>query len=223
MIKRNTITKRQKELLSIIYTYIKNQGYPPTFEEMREKLRVISNQSVIDLLKKLEEKKIIKRSQSIARSIAILPLGYKTLKKPLLAPFLGITSAGSAINAIEISGDWQTLSSDVAKLADEIFLLKISGDSMIDAGIENGDIVLVKKDKEFASGDIVLAQIGDEATIKRFISQDKPPYLYLKPENPKYDIIYFTEEVTLKGKIISIIKGSDWKQVNKNEKLQKLS
>jgi len=190
---------------------------------MREKLRVISNQSVIDLLKKLEEKKIIKRSQSIARSIAILPLGYKTLKKPLLAPFLGITSAGSAINAIEISGDWQTLSSDVAKLADEIFLLKISGDSMIDAGIENGDIVLVKKDKEFASGDIVLAQIGDEATIKRFISQDKPPYLYLKPENPKYDIIYFTEEVTLKGKIISIIKGSDWKQVNKNEKLQKLS
>jgi repressor LexA len=211
MIKSKTITKRQKELLSIIYNYIKNEGYPPTFEEMRERLKVSSNQSVIDLLDKLESKKIIKRNRSIARSIATLPLGYKILGKPPLAPFLGISSAGAPIDAIEISGDWQQLSSDVAKFSDEVFLLKISSDSMINAGIDNGDVVLVKREKEFISGNIVLARIGDEVTVKRFISDDKPPYIYLKPENPKYEIIAATHEMKLEGKVISVLKKGYWK------------
>ena len=77
-----TITKRQKDLLLILYDYIKNLGYPPTFEEMREALDVVSNQSVIDLLDKLEEKSIIRRSESSARGIAILPLGYEILGRP---------------------------------------------------------------------------------------------------------------------------------------------
>lgn len=213
MIKRKTITKRQKELLSIIYNYIKNEGYPPTFEEMREKLNVSSNQSVIDLLNKLEKQKIIKRNPSIARSIVILPIGYRILDKPPLVAFLGISSAGAPIDAIEISGDWQQLSTDVAKLSDEVFLLKISGDSMINAGIDNGDVVLVKRDKEFVSGSIVLARIGDEVTVKRFISDDKPPYIYLKPENPKYDVIPATHEMKLEGKIISVLKNGYWKPI----------
>jgi len=213
MIKNKTITKRQKELLSIIYNYIKNEGYPPTFEEMREKLNVSSNQSVIDLLNKLERQKIIKRNPSIARSIAILPFGYEILGKPPLAPFLGISSAGAPIDAIEISGDWQQLSSDVAKFSNEVFLLKISGDSMINAGIDNGDVVLVKREKEFISGNIVLARIGDEVTVKRFISDDKPPYIYLKPENPKYEIIAATHEMKLEGKVISVLKNGYWKPI----------
>jgi len=204
------ITQRQKQMLSIIYNYIKNIGYPPTFEEMREKLGVSSNQSVLDLLNKLEEKKTIKRNESVARNIAILPYGYKVLGKPPFVPFLGITHAGSPISAIEISGEWQTISSDVSRLQDEVFILKISGDSMINAGIEEGDMVLVKNAKEFVSGDIVLADVDGETTIKRFISEDKPPFLYLKPENPNHNIIYFTERVTLKGKIISIIKKGQW-------------
>jgi len=213
MIKSRTITKRQKELLSIIYNYIKNEGYPPTFEEMRKKLNVSSNQSVIDLLSKLEKQKIIKRNSSIARSIAILPLGYEILDRPPLAPFLGITSAGAPIDAVEISGDWQQLSADVAKFSDEVFLLKISGDSMINAGIDNGDVVLVKREKEFISGNIVLARIGDEVTVKRFISDDKPPYIYLKPENPKYEIIVATHEMKLEGKVISVLKNGYWKPI----------
>ncbi len=208
------ITKRQKDLLSIIYQYIKNTGYPPTFEEMRDRLKVASNQSVIDLLNKLEEKRIIKRNESIARSIAILPSGYVALDKPRLAPFLGITHAGAPIEAIQIDGEWQPISSEVSKLNQEVFLLKISGDSMINAGINDGDVVLVQEQQEFASGDIVLAQVGEESTVKRFMSEDKPPYLYLKPENPAYSIIYFTEEVVLKGKIISILKQGQWKSVN---------
>ncbi|MDA2922018.1 transcriptional repressor LexA, partial [Patescibacteria group bacterium AH-259-L07] len=209
----NEITKRQKELLSIIYQYIKDTGYPPTFEEMRESLGVSSNQSVVDLLNKLEEKKIIKRNEGIARSIVILPLGYKILGKPRLVAFLGATSAGVPLETIEISGEWRSLSSDVAQLQDNVFLLKISGDSMINAGIEDGDIVLVKNQKEFISGDIVLVQMDGESTVKRFISEDKPPYIYLKPENPKYDLTPFTDEMELKGKVISILKNNYWSSI----------
>lgn len=208
------ITKRQKEMLSIIYKYIRSTGYPPTFEEMRELLGVSSNQSVIDLLTKLEEKKLIRRNESQARSITILPLGYEILGQPPLVPFLGLTHAGSPIGAIEIPGEWQTLSSDAAILKDEIFLLKITGDSMINAGIDEGDMVLVKNQKEFVSGDIVLADVDGESTIKRFISEDKSPYLYLKSENPKYDSIYFTESVILKGKVVSVLKTQYWKPID---------
>ncbi|OGK09863.1 repressor LexA [Candidatus Roizmanbacteria bacterium RIFCSPHIGHO2_01_FULL_35_10] len=211
---KKSTTPRQKELLQIIYDYIINEGYPPTFDEMRERLKVVSNQSVIDLLNKLEKNRIIKRNENIARSIAILPIGYEMLGKPPLAPFLGVSSAGAPINSIEITGEWQTLSSDIAKLKDEVFILKVSGDSMINSGIDDGDLVLVKTEKEFVSGNVVLVQINDEVTIKRFISDDNPPYIYLKPENPKYDIIPATDKMTLKGKVISVLKESYWRPVS---------
>lgn len=213
MKKQTNITPRQKDLLSIIYHYIRSEGYAPTFEEMRERLKVSSNQSVIDLLVKLDKNKFIKKNEAIARSIVILPLGYKILGKPPLAPFLGISSAGAPINAIEVTGDWQSLSDDVSKLADQVYILKISGDSMINAGIDDGDMVLVKSEKEYVSGDIVLARIRDEVTVKKFISDDNPPYIYLKPENPKYEIIPATDEMKLEGKVISILKGGYWKAV----------
>ncbi len=213
MKKQTSITPRQKDLLSIIYNYIRSEGYSPTFEEMRERLKVSSNQSVIDLLVRLDKNKFIKKNEAIARSIVILPLGYEILGNLPLAPFLGISSAGSPINAIEVTGDWQSLSGDVSKLADQVYILKISGDSMINAGIDDGDMVLVKSEKEYVSGDIVLARIRDEVTVKKFISDDNPPYIYLKPENPKYEIIPATDEMKLEGKVISILKGGYWKAV----------
>lgn len=207
------ITKRQLEMLSIVYTHIKDTGYPPTFEEMRESLGVSSNQSVIDLLNKLESQKIIKRNEFAARSIAILPLGYKALGKPPLVAFLGVTAAGAALEPIEISGEWQSVSRDAAQLQEEVFLLRIKGDSMINAGIDDGDVVLVKSEKEFISGHIVLADIDGEKTIKRFISDDQPPYIYLKPENPKYSVIPATDRMRLVGRVISILKDGYWKSV----------
>lgn len=209
--KEMKVTPRQKELLSIIYHYIKNSGYPPTFEEMRQALKVSSNQSIIDLLNKLEEKGIIKRSESSARGIVILPMGYKLLSKPSLAPFFGVTTAGFPAEPIEISGDWRQISSDASILENNIFLLKITGDSMTNAGIDDGDLVLVKEAKEFSSGDIVLADIDGESTIKRFISDDKPPYIYLKPENPKYKVIPAEDNMKMKGKVISVFKKGNWK------------
>lgn len=211
---RSTVTPKQKRLLEIIYDFIKGSGYPPTFEEMRRDLKVKSNQSVVDLLHKLEEKQVIKKSEAAARGLAILPLGYELLGKPPLAPFLGVTHAGAPIDAIEINGEWQELPGGLARLASEVFILRVSGDSMINAGIENGDKVLVQSQKEFRSKDIVLADLDGETTIKRFISDDNPPYVYLRPENPKYEIIQFTHKMRLLGRVVSILKGGSWKPIS---------
>lgn len=208
-----TITKRQKDLLQILYDYIKNSGFPPTFEEMREALGVSSNQSVVDLLNKLGEKSIVRRSESSARGIAILPLGYEILGRPPLVAFLGLTTAGFPLEPVEISGEWRQVSQDTSILQDNVFLLKIRGDSMINAGIDDGDVVLVKSEKEFMSGNVVLADLDGQKTIKRFVSDDRPPYVYLKPENPKYKIIPATDSMRLVGRVISVLKNGYWKSV----------
>src|SRR3990167_4434239 len=170
----SSITERQKELLSAIYNYIKTTGYSPTFEEMRIELGVYSNQSIIDLLEKLKVAKYINKNETTARGITILPFGYDALSQPPLTPFLGVASAGVPIQALEISGEWQSISPDVARLNEDIFMLKVSGDSMINAGIDDGDAVLVQTKKEFISREIVYAQVNGDSTIKRFISEDKP-------------------------------------------------
>ncbi len=211
---KSDLTERQRQLLTIIYTFIKNTGFPPSFEEMKKALDVVSNQSVMDLLTKLEKQKLIKRNEAQARGIVILPLGYEVLDKPQAAPFLGITHAGASISPIEMEGEWQQLPGGLAKLTDEVFVLRVSGDSMINAGIDDGDNVLIKNQREFSSGDIVLAEVDGESTIKRFISDDKPPYLYLKPENPKYDLILFTNTVELKGKVMYVFSKGQVKPIN---------
>lgn len=94
-----------------------------------------------------------------------------------------------------------------------MFLLKIFDDSMINAGIGNGDVVSVESRQEFISGDIVFAHLRDGSTVKRFMSVDTPPYVYLKPENPQYENILFTDDVVLKGKVVSVLKDGEWEGV----------
>lgn len=212
---KKEITPRQKQLLSILYEYIQGSGYPPSFEEMRENLKVSSNQSIIDLLKKLKSGGFIRKGESQARGITILPLGYEALGKPSLIPFVGTTSAGVPIQAVSFDGEWMHVPSThydtkIERLQANVYVLRVYGDSMINAGINDGDNVLVQEKKEFSSGDIVLAYDNDEATIKRFMSVKEPPYLYLKPENPKYNIILFRDSISMAGKVISVLRGRDW-------------
>lgn len=208
-------TPRQKQLLSVIYGFVRDTGYPPTFEEMRENLGVASNQSIIDLLHKLKKANLIKKGEG-ARSIAIRQLGYELLGCPALAPVLGVTTAGAPAEAVEISGQWREIPSRterLERLEEDIFMLRVFGDSMINAGIDDGDVVLVQSKKEFVTREIVLANVDGESTIKRFISEDRPPYVYLKPENPKYDNILFTDTVELKGKVMSVLKNNQWRSL----------
>lgn len=193
------ITKRQKELLEIIYNHIESSGYPPTLSEMREKLGVSSNQAVLDLLKSLENKKTIKRDEGEARGIQILPQGYDAIGKTALVRVVGVTAAGPATLAIA-QNEWIPLPSGYKKY-DNVFVVQVSGNSMIDASVYDGDTVLIKEQREYKSGDIVLARIGDDVTLKTFIAKDGK--IHLKPENPSCRIIAITEDTYFLGKMIA--------------------
>jgi len=192
--------------LSIIYNWIKDSGFPPSFSELKDELDISSNQTVLDHLTNLEKKRLIKREEGSARGIKILNKGYKTINVRPLAPIIGTTSAGGFTEAIEEVGAWIPFSNnEVQMLSDNVFVVRVMGNSMINADINEDDLILFKKANNFASGDIVLARTPDGTTIKKFVSQNKPPYKFLKPENPNYPIILFTDETEMIGKMVKKI------------------
>lgn len=193
------ITKRQKEVLLAIYNSIQGEGFPPSLQELKGKLDVTSNQTVLDLLDALERKGFIKREEGSARGINIKPLGYDAIKKEPLVRVAGVTAAGPMMQMIE-QHEWTEMPSGYKKLED-VFVVKVSGNSMIEAGVYDGDSVLIKPAKEYKSGDIVLARQGDEVTLKTFI-YDKGR-TYLRPENPSCRIIPITHDTYFLGKMIT--------------------
>jgi len=202
------LSTKQKNVLEIIYESISSLGFPPTLADLKEELGVSSNQSVLNFLEILEKKQCIKREEGQARSIKILPFGLKILEKDQLVPVVGISAAGPYIESFaDTFTSWVPLSDQILqnekidKLRDEVFVIQISGDSMINAGINDRDMLLIKKSKEFKSGDIVVARTNDGTTVKRFIADGGKRYL--KPENPNYkNIIIIPGEVSFDGKVI---------------------
>lgn len=192
------ITKKQREILVFIYSSIETNGYPPTLVEFKEEFGYKSNQAVLDHLKSLEQKRLIKKEENSARSLAILPLGYDIIKKEPLIRLAGVSAAGTPIQAIEQT-EWITMPSGYRKYED-IFIVEINGNSMIEAGIYDRDKVLIKKANEYKNGDIVLARIGDEVTLKTFVHQDGR--VFLRPENPACRNIPITHETFFIGKFI---------------------
>ena len=202
---KQDITNRQKQVLRIIYDNLINAGFPPSFSELKRKLKISSNQSLLDIFSGMERNNFISREEGSARGIKILKKGYRAINARPLAPVVGATSAGNFTEAIEDISAWQPLSKEVETIADDVMIVRVMGDSMINADIKDGDLVLFKKTNECVSGDIVLAQTPDGTTVKRFISQNKPPYKFLKPENPKYPNIPFTGEMEIIGKMVKKI------------------
>lgn len=196
-----SITKRQKQILLVIYNSLKNEGYPPTFDDLKTKLNISSNQAIIDHLKALEKKKLIKREEGTARGIKITENGFDILNTQPIIPHLGTSYAGSMTATFPITDNWQTLSDEV-KIKQDMFLVEISGDSMIEAGIDNGDILVAQKSAEFSNKDIVVANMQGGTTVKRFMLQNHSPRKFLKPENKKYDIILFKQDTKMQARII---------------------
>ncbi len=198
------LTERQKQTLMLIYNNIKYSGYPPTLSQLREELEVSSNQAVLDLLKILEEKKYIRKEEGAARGLQLTQKGYEELNVSTYAPMVGVTAAGPFIDTLEQHGEWKEISTELAKLSEKIGLFKVKGDSMIGAGLNDGDIVVIKHEvNEFRNGDIVLARNDEGTTIKRFVNVGGK--IHLAPENPKYPHIPFTPDLRLIGKVISKI------------------
>ena len=204
--KNEKITTKQKRVLNLIYNNLKNNGFPPTLAELRGKLKVASNQAVLNFLDSLERKNYIKRGEGQARGIKITKKGFQILGKNALVPMVGESSAGAYVKSFtDVFTDWiklpgQILENEEVNLNEDVFLIKVNGDSMINAGIDDGDILLVQKTQEFKSGDIVVARSDEGTTVKRFIAEDGR--IYLKPENPKYDNILILEDTYFDGKVV---------------------
>ncbi len=194
------ITVRQAEVLKLIYQSISDSGYPPTLAELRDKLDVSSNQAVLDILKILEDKGYIEKEEGMARGLRILDKGIQELGLKQMAPVVGVSSAGPYMQAYEIN-EWRVTNDVQVTSSDR--LVRISGDSMIGANIDDGDIVIVRNAKEFKNGDIVLARNDDETTVKRFVHDNGK--VYLKPENRKYNNIPIYPETRLLGKVVGIL------------------
>lgn len=209
--KKNKLTAKQKKVLEIIYRSIESEGYAPTLEDLKNDLGVSSNQSVLNFLNILERKKMIKRegakTRGIARGIKILPLGFKTLGKEELFPLVGISSAGYGVESFtEILEEWVNIPTmrevpeKINKYKDKVFVIKVQGDSMVNADIKDGEYLLIKEADEYKSGDIVVARCDDGTTVKRFVAEGGRTYL--KPENPAYRNIPIYDETVFLGKVV---------------------
>jgi len=201
------LTPKQRKVLEMIHENIDSAGYPPSLADLKDELNVSSNQSVLNFLDALENKGFISRQKGEARGIKILPLGFKILGKGHLVQVAGESSAGPFAESYTESFRWTTLpgavlqNEEIKQAQDEVFVIKVRGDSMINAGIDDGDSLLVKKTREFKSRDIVVARNDDGTTVKRFIAEPDGR-AYLKPENPAYKIIPIYENTIFEGKVI---------------------
>jgi repressor LexA len=199
------LTEKQSQLLSFIVSQVRDSSLPPSISEMAKFLKVKSKNAVAKLLDQLREKGYISTSGK-ARGIQVLnSLGESVLKGMFRAPVLGSIQAGMPMLAEQNIEDWINLPDTLVKHRREVFLLRVRGDSMKDAGILEGDLVIVKPTKDVRDRDIVVALLHDEATVKRFIKVQNR--VYLKPENDKYKNIYPQDEWTVQGKVVGVIRN----------------
>lgn len=199
------LNERQSKLLNFIISEIREHNLPPSVSEMARFLKVSSKNAVAKIVKQLEEKGYIKTSGK-ARGIEVLDTNGQTIQKGIVtAPILGNIQAGMPTYAEQNIEDWINLPQTLVKSRHDVFLLRVRGDSMKNAGILEGDLVIVKPAKEAKHNDIVVALLHDEATVKRFIKIQNR--VYLKPENENYKNIYPKEEWTIQGKVVGVIRN----------------
>jgi repressor LexA len=200
-----SLTDRQKQLLEFISRQIRDHKIPPSLSEMATHLQVKSKNAVAKLLEALEDGGYIETSGK-ARGITVLNSLATSLDKGFIrAPLIGSVQAGSPHLAEEYVEEWINLPQTFVKGRRDVFLLRVRGDSMINAGIFEEDLVIVRPTKEAKHNDIVVALLHDEATVKRFIQVKNRAYL--KAENPDYPNIYPKEEWMIQGKVVGVIRN----------------
>ncbi len=175
------ISVKQKEILDYIKAEILQRGYPPAVREICEAVHLKSTSSVHSHLETLEKNGYIKRDPTKPRAIEIVDDSFNLSRREIVnVPIVGTVTAGQPILAVEnIDGYFPLLSEDVPKA--ETFMLKVKGESMINAGIFDGDLILVEKQSTAENGEIVVALIDDSATVKTFYKEDG--HFRLQPEN----------------------------------------
>jgi repressor LexA len=218
--KRHKLSERQNEILGYIISKTREYGYPPTVREIAQAVNLSSSATIHAHLKKLEEFGYIKRDPTKPRAIEISkevsdmffppgnsPAGRQTGNlfdnNTVLIPVLGRIAAGTPILAEENIEDYFPVSADFVKNNNEVFMLRVTGDSMVNAGILDRDYIIIKKQETAINGEIIAALIEDEATVKRFFRKTKS--IKLMPENDFMEPIEVSD-VKILGKVIGVIR-----------------
>ena len=197
------LNQRELEILFFIKRFIESKSYPPTVREICSGCNIKSTSTVYYALEKLETTNYIRKDASKTRALEIVPQDDDILmlkKKTVDVPILGRVTAGAPILAVQNIEDTMPLPVDFVSNK-ELFILKIKGESMINAGICDGDYVIIEKTNSARNGEKVLALIDEEATIKTFY-KEKDRYR-LQPENDNMEPFYF-DKVDILGKIVGL-------------------
>lgn len=197
------ISNKQKEILEYVKSQIINKGYPPAVREICEAVKLKSTSSVHSHLETLEKNGYIRRDPSKPRAIEIIDDEFNLTRRELVnVPIVGTITAGQPILAVENIDSYFPIPSEYMP-NNETFMLKVKGDSMINAGIFDGDKILVQKQSHAKNGDYVVALIDDEVTVKTFYKENG--FFRLQPENDTMDPI-IVSDLQILGVVIGLFR-----------------
>lgn len=200
---KGKITAKQQEILEYIKSEIINKGYPPAVREICEAVHLKSTSSVHSHLETLEKNGFIRRNPTKPRAIEIIDDEFNIVRREVInVPVIGSVAAGEPIFAE------QNIESYLPFLPEDLpdgdaFILRIKGESMVNAGIFDGDRVLVKKQESAVNGDIIVALVDDSATVKTFYKEDG--HIRLQPENDRMEPIIL-DDVVILGKVAGLLR-----------------
>lgn len=201
-----TITKKQKGVLDFIESYQMSHGSSPTVREMRQNFRLKSDNSILKHVKALAEKGFLKKDTT-PRGIKLLDsvrVKLEAAANMFRIPVMGTIPAGGPVFSEEHVIDYFEVGSDMLKKPDGCFALRVTGLSMIDAGILEGDFVIANRSLKARDGDIVIALVDGQNTVKRL--RRKGNHVWLQAENKDYKDIEASEYLEIQGVVISLIR-----------------
>lgn len=198
------ISKKQQEILDFIKQEILNKGYPPAVREICEAVNLKSTSSVHSHLETLEKNGYIRRDPTKPRAIEIMDDQFNLVRRETVnIPLVGTVAAGEPILARENIENYFPVPAEYVP-ANQAFMLRVKGDSMIRAGINSGDLVLVEQKKDVKNGDIVVALLEDSATVKTFYKERG--HVRLQPENETMEPIIVDKDLEILGKVFGVLR-----------------
>ena len=201
----HSLSEKQRKILEFLKKEIITKGYPPSVREICDAVGLKSTSTVHGYLERLEKKGLIRRDPTKPRAIEILDDTTYVFKKELVnVPIVGRVTAGQPILAVEnIEDTFPIPAQYLHNKNNDVFMLTVEGESMIEAGIFDGDLVIIEKVSTAQNGDMVVALIEDEATVKTFYKEKD--HIRLQPENSNMEPI-IVHNVTILGKVIGVIR-----------------
>ncbi|MEN6566199.1 MAG: transcriptional repressor LexA [Veillonellales bacterium] len=204
MTKYGSLNSRQKQIMNYIKDTLRKKGYPPSVREIGEAVGLSSSSTVHSHLSKLEKLGFIRRDPTKPRAIDVLEDVLWRQKTLIAVPLVGHVTAGQPILATENIEETYPLPADLVGSKDDVFMLTVHGSSMINAGILDGDYILVRETQSANNGDIVVALLdGEEATVKRFFREKD--CIRLQPEND-FMVPIYSKNVSILGRVTGIFR-----------------